>query len=105
MIYDVLGVVLHMLGAVVAAAILAFGFVFLIFVGDANARDKPLVSERFDRLATLVIYLSWFGPLWWFGFSELLLMVACGATTILCLVYAASYQAATSRRVSTSLGT
>jgi len=102
MIYDFLVVVLHMLVAVVAAAILAFGFAFLIFLGDANARDKPLVSRGFDRLATLTIYLSWFGPLWWFGFSELLLMVACEATAILCLIYAASYQTATSRRPSTS---
>jgi len=104
-IYDFLVVVLHMLGGIVAAAILVFGFAFLIFLGDANARDKPLVSRGFDRLATLTIYLSWFGPLWWFGFSELLLMVACGATAILCLIYAASYQTATSRRPSTSLRT
>jgi branched-subunit amino acid permease len=105
MIYDVLVVVLRMLGAVVAAAILAFGFGFLIFLGDANARDKPLVSRGFDTLATLTIYLSWFGPLWWFGFSRLLLMVACGATAILCVIYAASYYAAASRRPSTSLRT
>ena len=105
MIYDFLVVVLHTLGAVVAAAILAFGFAFLIFLGDANARDKPLVSRGFDRLATLTIYLSWFGPLWWFGFSKLLLMVACGAAAILCLIYAASYQTATSRPPSTSLRT
>jgi hypothetical protein len=93
MIYDFLAVVVHMLRAIVAAAILVFGFAFLIFLGDANARGKPVVSRGFDRLAMLVIYLSWFGPLWWFGFSDRLFMVACGATTILCLVYAASYQA------------
>ena len=98
MIYDFLVVVVHMLAGVAAAAVLVFGFAFLIFLGDANARDKPLVSKGFDRLATLVIYLSWFGPLWWFGFSEPLLMVACGAATILCLIYAASYRAAASRR-------
>ena len=100
MVYDVLGVVLQMLGGVVAAAIFVFGFAFLIFLGDADARGKPLVSKGFDRLAALTIYLSWFAPLWWFGFSELLLMVACGAAAILCLIYAASYQTAMSRRTS-----
>ena len=94
MIYDVLVVVVHMLGGVAAAAVLVFGFAFLIFVGDANAREKSLVSPGFDKLAVLVIYLSWFGPLWWFGFSMPLIIVACGATTILCLIYAASYRAA-----------
>ena len=98
MVYDILGVVVHMLGGVAAAALLVFGFAFLIFLGDANAREKPLVSEGFDKLAMLVIYLSWFGPLWWFGFSQPLVIVACGAATILCLIYAASYQAAASRR-------
>ena len=98
MIYDILGVVVNMLGGVAAAALLAFGFAFLIFLGDANARGKPVVSEGFDKLAVLVIYLSWFGPLWWFGVSKPLLMVACGATTILCLVYVASYRAASRRR-------
>ena len=77
--------------------LLAFGFAFLIFVGDANAREKSLVSPGFDKLAVLVIYLSWFGPLWWFGFSMPLIIVACGATTILCLIYAASYRAAAAR--------
>ena len=99
MIYGFLTVVLHMLAGVVAAAVLVLGFAFLIFLGDANARDKPLFSSRLDRFAMLVIYLSWFGPLLWFGFSELLLMIACGATVILCLVYAASYRAAASRRL------
>ena len=61
----------------------------------ATNRSSP---AGFDKLAVLVIYLSWFGPLWWFGFSRPLLMVACGATTILCLIYAASYQATASRR-------
>ena len=105
MVYDFLVVVLHMLGAIVAAVILVFGFAFLIFLGDADARQKPLVSKGFDRLAALTIYLSWFGPLWWFGFSELLLMVACAAAVILCLIYAASYQTAMSRRPSTALCT
>jgi fatty acid desaturase len=102
MIQDVLTVVLNMLAGIFAAAILVFGFAFLIFLGDANARDKPLVSGGFDKFAMLTIYLSWFSPLWWFGFSNTLLMVACGATVMLCLVYAASYHAATSRRASTS---
>ena len=44
MIYDFLVVVLHTLAGVVAAAVLVFGFAFLIFLGDANARGKPLVS-------------------------------------------------------------
>lgn len=103
MVYDVLVVVLRTLLAVVSGAILAFGFAFLIFLGDADARDKPLVSRRFDKLAMLTVYLSWFGLLAWFGFSERLLMVACGATVILCLVYAASYQTAASRQPSTPL--
>ena len=94
MLYDILVVVVHMLGGVAAAAVLVLGFAFLIFLGDANASGKSLVSRGFDKLAVLVIYLSWFGPLWWFGFSKPLIMVACGATTILCLIYAASYRAA-----------
>jgi hypothetical protein len=97
-IYDILGVVLDMLAGVAAATVLALGFAYLIFLGDANARGKSLVSRGFDKLATLVIYLSWFGPLWWFGFSKPLLMVACGATVALCLVYAASYERTASRR-------
>ena len=105
MLYDILVVVVHMLGGVAAAAVLVLGFAFLIFLGDANAREKSLVSEGFDKLAVLVIYLSWFGPLWWFGFSKPLIMVACGATTILCLIYAASYRAAASRRQSAPLPT
>ena len=86
-----------------AAAILVFGFAFLIFLGDANARGRA-ARLRGDSTSSpmLVIYLSWFGPLWWFGFSNVLLMIACGATVILCLVYAASYHA-TARRTSTSL--
>ena len=103
MVYDILGVVVHMLGGVAAAALLVFGFAFLIFLGDANARAKPLVSHGFDKLAVLVIYLSWFGPLWWFGVSKPLIMVACAATTILCLIYLASYRAAASRRRPTPL--
>jgi hypothetical protein len=104
-IYDILIVAWHTLAGVVAAAVLVLGFAFLIFLGDANAHGNRLVSRRFDRLAALVIYLSWFGLLWWFGFSKPLLLVACGATTILCLVYNASYQAAATRRQATSLAT
>ena len=76
MVYDFLWVVLHMLLGIVAAAILFFGFAFLIFLGDADARGRPLVSRGFDRLLTLVIYASWFMPLLWFGPSLLLLVVA-----------------------------
>jgi hypothetical protein len=104
MIYGFLTVVLHTVAGVVVAAILVLGFGLLIFLGDASAGDKPLFSSRLDGFATLAIYLSWFAPLLWFGFSELLLMIACGATVMLCLVYAASYHAAASRRTSTSLG-
>jgi hypothetical protein len=50
----------------------------------------------------LVVYLSWFGLLWRFGPSKLLLMAACGATVILCLIYAASYRTAASERRSPS---
>jgi hypothetical protein len=99
-IYDVLMVALRVLAAVVAAAVLAFGFAFLIFLGDANARGKALVSRGFDRLALLIVYLSWFAPLWWFGFSQLLLMAGCAATAVLCVIYAASYQTTMSRRPS-----
>jgi hypothetical protein len=102
-LYDILAVVLQTLASVAAAALLVLGFAFLVFLGDADARDAPLVSRGFDRLAALVVYLSWFGPLWWFGFSKPLLMVACGATTVLCLVYAASYRTTASRRSSKPL--
>jgi hypothetical protein len=95
-IIDFLRVALHTLGAVVAAAILVSGFVFVIFAGEANARGRPVVSGRFDRLAALVFYLSWFGLLWQFGFSKPLLMVACGAAVALCAIYAVSYQTAAS---------
>jgi hypothetical protein len=101
-ILEFLLVVLHTLGAVVAAAILVGGFVFAILLGDANARGQPLVSRGFDKLAALVFYLSWFGLLWQFGFSRLLLMVACGAAVALCAIYAASYQATASRRLDLS---
>jgi len=93
-LYDILGVIVHTMGGVAAAAVLVLGFAFLIFLGEANARGKSLVSEGFDKVAVIVIYLSWFGPGWWFGFSKSLLIIACGATTILCIVYAASYRAA-----------
>ena len=100
MIYNILSVVVHMIGGIAAAAVLGLGFAFLIFLGDANARNTSLVSDTFDKIAVLVIYLSWFGLLWWFGFSGPLLMLACGATTILCLIYAASYRAAASEETS-----
>ena len=99
MIFDVLLVVLRTFGAIAAAAILVLGFAFVIFLGDANARDQSLVSRQFDTFAALVVYLSWFGLLWKFGFSNLLLMVACGATVSLCVIYAASHQTAASRRL------
>lgn len=98
MLYPVLGVVLHTLGGVVAAAVLVLGFAFLIFVGDANARERSLVSEGFDQVAVLVVYLSWFGPLWWLGANKLVIMIACGATIVLCLIYVASYRAASGRQ-------
>jgi hypothetical protein len=98
MIYGMLSVVWHTLVGIAAAAVLVLGFAFLIFLGDAEARGRPIVSAGFDRLAVLVIYLSWFGVLWWFGFSRPLFMVACGATTVLCLIYAASYRAASRRQ-------
>lgn len=97
MIYDVLVVVLHTLTGIVSVAVLALGFAFLIFLGDADARGKPLVSTGFDRFAALVIYLSWFGLLWWFGYSRPVLVVACGATVILCLIYATSYRTTAAR--------
>ena len=65
-------------------------------LGHADARGRPLVSQGFDRLLTLVIYASWFTPLLWFGPSLSLLIVACGVTVILCVVYAASHSAARS---------
>ena len=99
MIFDILLVILRTLGAVVAAAILVLGFAFLIFLGDANARGQSLVSKGFDWLAALILYVSWFGLLWQFGVSKLLLMVACGAAVTLCVIYAASYQTAASRRI------
>ena len=98
-IFEVLLVVLRTFSAIAAAAILVLGFAFVIFLGDANARDQSLVSRQFDTFAALVVYLSWFGLLWKFGFSNLLLMVACGATVSLCVIYAASHQTAASRRL------
>jgi hypothetical protein len=104
MLYDFTSVVLQTLVGVIAAAILVFGFAFLIFLGDADARERILVSKRFDKLAMLTIYLSWFSLLWWFGFSRLILALSCAATAILCIVYAASYKKAMSRRLSVSNG-
>jgi hypothetical protein len=98
MLYNLLQVVLHTLGGVAAFAVLVFGFAYLIFLGDANARGQPLVSRQFDTFMLLIIYLSWFGVLWRFGYSEPLLAFACAATVMLCLIYAASYQATSSRR-------
>lgn len=97
MLYDILIVILQTLGSVVAAAILVLGFAFLVFLGDADARGEPVVSRRFDRRAALVIYLSWFGLLWFFGFSKPFLMVACAAAMALCFVYAVSYRSAARR--------
>jgi hypothetical protein len=89
----VLLVILHTLGAVVAAAALALSFAFFIFVGDANGRGGSLVSPGFDVFAAVVLFLAWFGLLWLFGYSLPLLMAICGAAVVLCLVYAGSYQA------------
>ena len=44
MLYDILVVVVHMLGGVAAAALLVLGFAFLVFLGDANARGRALIS-------------------------------------------------------------
>jgi hypothetical protein len=103
MIYDILIVILHTLAGVAAAAVLVLGFAYMIFLGDAEARGRRVVSRGFDRFASLVVYLSWFGLLWWFGFSRPLLIVACAATTVLCLVYVASYQATAARRAAAPL--
>jgi len=100
MIWGILIVVLHTLLGVAAAAVLVLGFAFLIFLGDADARGRAVFSTGFDRFAAFVVYVSWFGLLWWFGFSRPLLMVACCAALVLCLVYAASYRAAAARRAS-----
>jgi hypothetical protein len=98
MVYDFFTVVLHTLLGIFAAAVLVFGFVYLIFLGDAEARGRPLVSRGFDRLAALLIYASWFAPHWWFGLSRPLLMVACAAAVVFCIIYTASYRTAMSRR-------
>jgi hypothetical protein len=98
-IFDFLLVIVRTLAAIAAGLVLVLGFVFLIFLGDANARGRPLVSKRFDGLAALVVYLSWFGLLWQFGFSRLILMVACAAALTLCAIYAASYRTAASREI------
>jgi hypothetical protein len=98
MLHSIVTVVLHMMAGVVAAAVLCLGFAFLIFLGDAEARGRPLFSRGLDRFGALLVYASWFALLWWFGFSTALLMVACAATTVLCLVYVASYRKSASRR-------
>jgi hypothetical protein len=85
-------VVLHTLGAVVAAAALALSFAFFIFLGDANARGRSITSPGLDMFLALVLYLAWFGLLWLFGFSEALLMVACAAAVVLCIIYVSSYR-------------
>jgi len=97
MMYDVLVVILHTMTGILAVGVLALGFAFLIFLGDADARGRSLVSTGFDRFAALVIYLSWFGLLWWFGYSQHVLIVACGAAVILCLIYATSYNTTAAR--------
>jgi hypothetical protein len=97
MISQLLLVFLHTLLAAAAALILALGFVFLVSLGDANARGRSVVSRGFDAFAALVLYLCWFGLLWRFGFSLPLLILACGVAVTLCLIYAASYQTAASR--------
>ncbi len=94
--FDVVTVVVRTLFAVLSGATLALGFAFLIFLGDANGRGEPLVSGRFDRSAMLAVYLSWFGVWWWFGFRQLLLVVACAAIVALCLIYVASYRSSAS---------
>jgi hypothetical protein len=86
-----------MLVAIATAGTLFLGYVFVIFLGAANSEGRPLVSRGFDRLATLIVYLSWFSPMLWFGPSRLLLMVGCGAAVLLCLVYWASYRMARER--------
>jgi hypothetical protein len=93
-LYDFMIVVAYTVGSVAAAAVLTLGFAFLIFLGDANARGKPLVSDKFDQRAMVVVYVSWFSLLWWFGITRTAFMIACGAAVVLCLIYAASYQAA-----------
>jgi len=98
MLFDVLVVTIYTLVGIAAIAVLALGFAFLIFLGDADARGRVLISTGFDRFAALIIYLSWFGLIGWFGFSQLLLMVACAAAVSLCLVYAMSYKTAASRQ-------
>lgn len=98
MIGQILTVALHLLIAVGVAAIFTLGFAFLIFLGDANARGKAVVSKGFDWLAMLAIYLSWFALLWRFGFSPGVLMIACAATVVLCLIYVASYNATLARQ-------
>ncbi|PZQ47534.1 MAG: hypothetical protein DI556_16950 [Rhodovulum sulfidophilum] len=85
---------LHTLLAVVWGAVLALGFAGLIFLGDAEARRKPIVSVRFDGRATLLLCLSWFSLPLWFGFGQLSLILACAASILLCATYAASYRAA-----------
>ena len=98
MFYDVLVIAFYTLAGVAAVTVLTLGFAFLIFLGDADARGKSLVSPEFDRFAAIVIYLSWFGLWWWFGFSQVLLIVACAAALTLCLIYVFSYRTTSSRQ-------
>lgn len=97
MLFDVLMLILRMFATIAAAGVLFFGFAYFIALGDANGRGKMLVSRGFDGVVALVLYLSWFGLLWRFGFSQWLFMVACGAAVVLGLIYAASYQTAQAR--------
>jgi hypothetical protein len=92
-LYVIATMILNLLAAIAAALVLGFGFVLLIFLGDAHARGEHLLSRRVDWLAALVVYLSWFGLMLWFGYSQLLLMLGCGAAVLLAVVYTASLRA------------
>jgi hypothetical protein len=94
MVYTIVTILLQMLAAIAAAAVLGFGYVFLIFLGDAHAHGKHLLSRKVDWLAALIVYLSWFGLMLRFGYSQLLLMVGCGAAALLAAIYVASYRTA-----------
>ena len=94
MVYNIVMIVFQLLATVIAAAVLGFGYAFLIFLGHAHAHGKPLLSRNLDRLAALIVYLSWFGLMLRFGYSQLLLMVGCGAAVLLAAIYVASYRTA-----------
>ena len=90
----VVTIIFQLLAAIAAAAVLGFGYVFLIFLGDAHAHGRHLLSRKADWASALLVYLSWFGLMLWFGYSQLLLMVGCGAAVLLAAVYVASYRTA-----------